>query len=91
MADTTKLVAQKRTEFGKGAARRIRRFHRCHHAIRNSSLGRQERFHGVRHHRSGPQNVSLNRIKNLRARNLPMHVLRHESIGQPGMARHAAL
>ena len=73
------------------AARAIGRFHRRHHAIGDRAGGLDERLHRVRHHVAGAQDVALDRIEDLGAGDLSLHVLRHIAVGESRVTGAAAL
>ena len=51
----------------------------------------EKRLHGVRHDLTRPQDVALNRVEDLRARHLPLNVLRDVAVREPGVTGAATL
>jgi len=85
------VVGPWRTAAPAVAARAIRGFHRGHHAIGDRAGRVNEGLHGIRHDATRPQDVALDRIEDLGAGHLSLHVLRHVTVGQTRVAGAASL
>lgn len=81
----------RRTRATAVASRTVRGFHRSHHPIGERAAGLDERLYRVGYYIARSENVALDGIENVGARNLALHVLRDVAVGQSRVSSAPAL